>query len=325
MNARRGFLSAIGAGAFALVLPAAAQRARFRICWISPTPAADGSPFVEEFRNGMRDAGYIEGRDVSVEVYWGENSDERVAKLVAEVVASRPHVIVAQGRTAPPVARATSSLPVVFGFSGDVVEAGLVESLSRPGRNLTGISFLVVELIGKRFELLKALLPGAKRVAVVANPQHPGDRTERRASQAAAEALGLSLEYFEAGNTAELRGALAEIEKTGSNAVMFFPVQNVINNREHIAAWAIRNRLPAISGWAQFAEGGNLMSYGPNLREACRRLAVYVDRILKGARPAELPVELPRTVELVINLRTAKALAIPVSRALLERADRLIE
>jgi len=194
MSTRRNFLAALGSGAFAVAFRGAAQPLRNRVCWISPTPAADGSPFVDEFRHGLRDLGYVEGRDVSIEVYWGENSDERIAKLVAEVVASIPHVIVAQGRTAPPVGRATSTIPVVFGFSGDVVEAGLVESLSRPGRNLTGISFFVLELVGKRFDLLKQVLPGAKRVAVVANPQHPGDQTERRASEVAARTLGLSLE-----------------------------------------------------------------------------------------------------------------------------------
>lgn len=324
MSSRRAFLHALGACALGSGLHAHARSRPARVCWISPTPAADGSPFVDEFRNGMRDLGYSEGRNVVIEAYWGENSDARAAQLIAQVVASQPDVIVAQGRTAPPVARATQTTPVVFGFSGDVVEAGLAERLSRPGRNLTGISFLVIELVRKRMELLKELLPNAKRVAVVANPQHPGDRTEREVSRAAAADHGVSVEHFEASNAKELDVALAAMETAGCDAAMFFPVQNVINRRERIAAWAIRNRIPTISGWAQFAEGGNLMSYGPNLREACRRLAVYVDRILRGARPGELPVELPRTVELVLNLKAAKALGITVPRTILERADRLI-
>jgi putative ABC transport system substrate-binding protein len=325
MNTRRSFLTVLGAGALATALPVIAQPPRFRVCWTCPTPAAYGSQFLDELRRGMRQLGYAEGLNVLIEPYWGENSVERIEKLVAEVVASRPHVIVAQGPTAAMIGRASATIPVVFGFSGDPVEAGLVQSLSRPGRNLTGISFLVLELVGKRFELLKELLPGTKRVAVVANPQHPGDETERRASQAAATAFGLSLEYFEARNAAQLADALAAIEKSRSDAVMMFPVQNIINNRERIAAWAIKNRLPIISGWAQFVEGGNLMSYGPNLREVSRGLAVYVDRILKGAEPAELPVELPRTVELVINLKTAKALGLAIPRTLMERADRFVE
>jgi putative ABC transport system substrate-binding protein len=172
---------------------------------------------------------------------------------------------------------------------------------------------------------VKELLPGAKRIAVIAQPQHPGDRGERQASQRAATALGLELEYFESRNTGQLMDALAAIERTRSDAVVMFPVQNVILNRERIAAWAIKNRLPAVSGWAQFAEGGNLMSYGPNLREASRRLAVYVDRILKGTKPADIPVELPTHVELVINLRTAKALGLTIPQSVLLRAQRVIE
>jgi putative ABC transport system substrate-binding protein len=222
--------------------------------------------------------------------------------------------------------RATTAIPVVFGYSGDPVEAGLVESLPRPGRNMTGISYLVHELVGKRMELLKETLPGVKSVAVIANPQHPGDRAERRTSQAAAGALGVSLEYFEARNPAQLLEALAAIEKAArSQAVMLFPVQNVINLRERIAAWSMKNRVPTVSGWAQFAEGGNLMSYGPNLSEASRRLGFFVDRILKGTRPADLPVELPTRVELVINQKAARALGVKVPQAVLLRADRVIE
>jgi putative ABC transport system substrate-binding protein len=217
--------------------------------------------------------------------------------------------------------RATTTIPVVFGYSGDPVEAGLVESLSRPGGNMTGISYLALDLVGKRIELVREVLPGAKRIAIVAQPQHPGDQGERRASQAAATALGLSLEYFESRNTAQLMDALAAIEKSRSDAV----VQNIILNRERIAAWALKSRIPAVSGWAQFAEGGNLMSYGPNLREASRRLAFYVDKILKGAKPAEIPVELPTRVELVVNLKAAKALGVTVPQTVLLRADQVIE
>lgn len=234
-------------------------------------------------------------------------------------------MIVAQGATAPPMRRATTSIPVVFGYSGDPVVAGLVQSLSRPGGNLTGISFLALDLVGKRVELVKEVVPGAKRLAIVAQPQHPGDQGERRASQEAASALGLAIEYFESRNTAQLMEALGAIEKTRCDAVVLFPVQNIILNRERIAAWAVKNRVPAVSGWAQFAEGGNLMSYGPNLREASRRLAFYVDRILKGAKPADLPVELPTQVELVVNLRAARALGVTVPQAVLLRAHRVVE
>ena len=292
---------------------------------MSSTRVADGSPFLDELRRGLRELGYVEGRNLLLEAYWGEDSAERIDKLVAEVVAARPQVIVAQGGTAVVMRRATTTIPVVFGYSGDPVEAGLVDSFPRPGRNLTGISYLALELVGKRIELIKEVLPRLKRIAIVANPQHPGDQAERRASQVAATALGLSLAYFEARNTVQLGEALAAIEKSGSGAVVMFPVQNVITNRERIAAWAVKNRLPVASGWAQFTEGGNLMSYGPNLRESSRRLATYVDKILKGAKPADIPVELPTRVELVVNLKAAKALGITVPQTVLLRADQVIE
>lgn len=324
INRRRRLLAALGAGLLVASRGAAAQQP-FRIAWTSPTKATDGSPFLDELRAGLRELGYVEGRHIAIEAHWGEDSAERIAKLPGAALASKPHVIVAQGATAPPMRKATSTIPVVFGYSGDPLEAGLVESLSRPGANMTGISFLALDLVGKRIELVREVLPGARRIAIVAQPQHPGDQGERRASQAAATALGLSVEYFESRNSAQLGEALAAIEKSGADAVVLFPVQNVILNRERIAAWALKNRLPAVSGWAQFAEGGNLMSYGPNLRQASRRLAVYVDRILKGAKPAEIPVELPTRVELVVNLKAARAMGVSIPQGVLVRADRVIE
>lgn len=304
---------------------ALAQGTPVRLVWLSPTPAADGSPFFDELRRGLRELGYVEGGNVVLEPYWGDNTPARLEKIIAEAVASVPRLIVAQGGAAPVARRATTTIPVVFGYSGDPVEAGLVESLARPQRNMTGISYLALELVGKRIELLKEAIPSVRRIAVVANPSHAGDSSERKSSQAAASKLGLSLEYYEVSNAAQLAEAMTAIERARSDAVMMFPVQNIINNRERIAAWALKNRLPTMSGWAQFAEGGNLMSYGPNLREASRRLAYYVDRILKGAKPADLPVELPTQVEFVVNLRTAKALGIKIPQSVLIRADRVIE
>lgn len=325
MITRRNAVNALGLGVLAVALPVIAQALPSRISWLSPTKAKDGSPFLNELRLGLSDLGYVEGRNILIDPYWGEDSAERVPKLIAEVVASNPRVIVAQGSTAPPMRRANTSIPVVFGYSGDPVEAGLVESLARPGGNFTGISYLALDLVGKRIQLIKEALPGAKRVAVLAQPQHPGDSGERRASESAAAALGLSLEYFEARGAGQLPEALAAIEKSRSDAVVMFPVQAIMLNSERIAAWAIKSRIPAISGWAQFAEGGNLMSYGPNLRVATRRLAFYVDRMLKGAKPADLPVELPTRVELVVNMKTARALGIKIPQSILLRADSVIE
>jgi putative tryptophan/tyrosine transport system substrate-binding protein len=322
---RRAFILATLAGVGYGRAGLAADAPPFRVAWVSPTRAADGSLFLDELRYGLAELGYTDGRHVRLEAHWGDNARDQLDKVVAAVVASAPHIIVAQGGAAPPMRQATSTIPVVFGYSGDPVEAGLVSSLARPGGNMTGISYLALDLVGKRIELLKEVLPALKRVAVLANPQHPGDHAERRASQTAATALGVSLAYFEARNAAQLVEALAAIEKSGSEALVLFPVQTVIANREKIAAWSIRNRVPTISGWAQFAEGGNLLSYGPNLKQSSRRLAFYVDRILKGARPSDIPVELPTRVEFVANVRAARALGIAIPATVLLRADRVIE
>ena len=329
MPNRRNFLVTLGAGALANSFPAAfpvlAQGTPARVVWVSPTPAADGSPFLDELRRGLRELNYVEGKNLILEPYWGDNTPARLEKIMAEAVASAPRIIVAQGGASLVAKKATTSIPIVFGYSGDPVEAGLVESFARPQGNMTGISYLALELVGKRIELLKETIPSAKRIAVVANPSHAGDSAERKASQAAASKLGLALEYYEVSNAAQLTDAMAAIEKKRVDAVMMFPVQNIINNRERIAAWSLKNRIPAISGWAQFADGGNLMSYGPNLREASRRLAYYVDRILKGSKPADLPVELPNQVEFVVNAKTAKALGVNIPPAIRVRADRVIE
>lgn len=325
MTTRRHFLIAAGSGLMGAGIPAPAQQNAFRIGWISPSAEAVGAQFLDALRLGLRDLGFVEGRNLVLDARWGDDSPARIDSQVAELVAAKPHVIVTQGPTPAVVLRYTQSIPVVFGFSGDPVQAGFAKSFARPGGNLTGMSFMALELVSKRIELLKAVMPGLKRIAILANSQHPGDQAERNASSAAAAANGLEVEYFDWRGAAQLDSALTAIEKSRSEAVVMFPVQGIIGNSARIAAWSIKHRLPAISGWALFAENGNLMSYGCNLNESFRRLATYVDRILKGAKPADLPVELPLNIEMVINLKAAKALGINVPPAVMLRADRVIE
>ncbi len=325
MNRRRSFLKIASAGILNVAFSASGQLTPFRVAWVSPSTGDNGLLFVDAFRQGLRDLGYAEGRNIILDVLWGGESAERLESLVADLVKAKPHVIVAQGPTAYTVRRYTKIIPVVFGFSGDPVAAGFVQGYARPGGNLTGISFLALELVGKRIEMLKAVMPGLQRIAVVANSQHPGDQAERRASEAAAAVMGLTIEYFETGSGARLNSVLATIEKSGSEAVVMFPIQSIINNGRQIAAWSVHSRIPVISGWAPFADRGNLMTYGCNLRESFRRLATYVDRILKGANPGDLPVEIPEQIEFVINLKTARALGIKVPQAVMLRADRLID
>jgi putative ABC transport system substrate-binding protein len=187
------------------------------------------------------------------------------------------------------------------------------------------MSFLTLELVGKRIELLREFMPQVKRIAALANPQHPGDQAERRVSEGAAKRLGLELRYVESRNVGEVEPALAAIVKSGSQAAVMFPFATIMTRRRRIAEWAIEHRIPAVSGWAQFAEGGNLLSYGPNLRDSFRRLATFVDKVLRGAKPGDIPVELPSSVELVVNQRAARALGLKAPASILQRADRVIE
>lgn len=325
MTQRRLLLLGVAASTVVPGTPGLAQPAPFRVAWIGPGTMAEGQPLLDHLRQGLRELGYVEGRHLVIEARWGDHSAARTSDQIAAMVASQPKVIVALGPTTTGLHKATTTIPVVFAFSGDPVQAGFVESFARPGGNLTGISFLALELVGKRIELLKAVMPTLKRIAIVANAQHPGDQAERHASELAARALGLETEYFEVAGARLLDQALEAIAKSRCEAAVMFPIQSIISDSARIAAWSLRHRLPTVSGWAQFAEDGNLMSYGATPRESFLRLASYVDRLLKGAKPSELPVELPRHFELVINLRAARALAITVPASVLLRAERVIE
>jgi len=328
MNTRRKLIIAIGVSALASPLSLLAQPATkvLRIGWLSNDRSSGNPPMFAAFREGLRDLGYIEGRNLVIDARWGEGSSERLEQLAVELVQSKPQIIVTQGGPAThPVINAGATMPVVFGYSGDPVEAGVVSSLARPGRNFTGVTFLSFDLVGKRMEMLKEAMPGLKRVAIIANPQHPGEQGELRASMAAAKALGLAIDYHQARNEAELENAFAAIVKSRSEAIDVFPDASILRHSEKIAAFALKNHIPAISGWAVFAERGNLMSYGPSLRDSYRRLATYVDKIAKGTKPADLPVELPTIFELVVNMKTAKALGIKIPNSILVRTDKVIE
>ena len=306
--------------------PLRAQRpAQSRIGWLS-NDRPENSPFYDAFRLGMRELDYAEGRNLTIETRWGEGATpERLDQLAAELVGMKPQVIVTQGGPATfPVHRTGTRIPVVMAYSGDPVEAKLAASYARPAGNITGMTFLSLELVGKRMELLREVLPGLKRVAILANPEHPGQLGELRASQVAAKNLGLEIEYFQVRSKAELEDALGAVLKQQSEAIVQFPDAFTLRNRDRVAEFSNGNRIPAISGWAQFADSGNLMTYGPNQRAVFARLATFVDKILKGANPAALPIELPGSVELVINLKTARSLGLSIPQAVLVRADRII-
>lgn len=319
---RRAFIISL---ATLMARPSVAQAQRLlRVAWLSnDTP---NSPFFEAFREGMRELGYNEGRNVVIEARFAEGSPERLDKFAAELAAMKPNIIVTQGGPATfPMIRAKPAAPIVFGFSGDPVEAKLVDSFARPNGNYTGTSFMSFDLVGKRMELLKEALQNVKRVAIVANPHHPGEQGELRVSTEAAKSLDLYIDYHQVRNEAELENAFAAIQKSRCDAIDAFPDAFTMRNSDKFAAFALKSRIPAISGWAQFADRGNLMSYGPNLRDSYKRLATYVDKIAKGAKPADLPIELPSSVEMVVNLKSARALGLKLPNSILVRATRVIE
>ncbi len=256
----------------------------------------------EAFRQGLRDLGYAEGQNIVIEYRWSDWSPSRVAAFAAELVGLKVDVIVSIGGSVPALAakKATKTIPIVF-LASDPVKAGVVSSLDRPGGNLTGVNILTVELNAKRLELLKDAVSGVTRVAVLANPSNPATRRALKDLEEAAMAK-------------EQAKALLVVSDP-----MFFA------QRERIVDLAAKNRLPGIFEWREFAEAGGLLSYGTNITAMHRRLATYVDRILKGAKPADLPVEQPTKFELVINLKTAKALGLKIPQSLLVRADQVIQ
>jgi putative ABC transport system substrate-binding protein len=246
--------------------------------------------------------------------------------LANTLVRDKVEVIVAGGGPAARSAKdATKTIPIVFATSGDPVESGFVDSIARPKGTMTGISWLSFELVGKRLELLKEAAPGVSRVAILSNPQHPGEQRELRETQSSARARGITLEYHQARTRAEFDAAYEALSKQNVNGLLVFPEGVTWSNRLGIIDFAAKRRLPSMFGWKEFVEAGGLMAYGPNRDESFKRIAVYVDKILKGTKPADLPVELPVRFELVINVKTAKQIGLTIAPNLLARADRVIK
>lgn len=295
-----------------------------RIAWLSMVGRAARAAGLEPFLQGMAALGYHEGKTFELDERWGENSRETLERLAIEALALKPSVIVSQGPAINVARKLPGTTPVVFGISGDPIEAGIAKTLARPAGHFTGVTFMSYALVGKRVELLHEVAPAAKRIAVLSNPEHRGDAKELAATREAAAGLGLKVVHYPATNKTELQGALSAIATARNEALVVHPDALMVQERAAIGEFCLERRTPTISGWAVIAEGGSLLTYGPNLQECYRRLAYFVDRILRGAKPADLPIELPNTVEFVVNLKTAKALGITVPPALLLRADRVI-
>jgi putative ABC transport system substrate-binding protein len=298
-----------------------------RIGWLSALTEPD--PFLGAFRDGLRALDYVEGRNLVLERRYAKGSVEALQAHALELAQANVALIVAS-LTAVRGARAIKDIPVVFIISGDPIEAGLVKSLARPGGNLTGSTFLSLEVAGKRVELLKEALPRLRTLAVLSNTDHPGEGSERRATEAAAQRFGMSVVYVPFsqspfGVSTELDKALETVRRAQPDAMIVFPEGATMRSRTALAVFAAALRIPTMFGWSDYVEAGGLMSYGASQRAMHARLAVVADKILKGAKPADLPVEQPTTFELVINLKTAKALGLTIPPSLLLRAGQVID
>jgi putative ABC transport system substrate-binding protein len=279
----------------------------------------------EIFQQSLRELGYADGHNIAVEYRTAEGGP-RLLEIANELVREKVDVIVAAGGPAARSAKdAAKMIPIVFITSGDPVESEYVDSLARPGRNMTGLTWLSFELVGKRLELLKEAVPRVSRVAILSNPQHPGEQRELRETQNAARAMGMTLEYHQTRTSAELDAAYEVISKQNVNGLLVFPEGVTLANRSGIVDFAAKHRLPSMHGWKEYVEAGGLMSYGPNRDESYKRIAVYVDKILKGAKPSELPVELPKRFEFFINLKAAKQIGLTIPNRVMERANQVIK
>jgi putative ABC transport system substrate-binding protein len=324
---RREFITLLS-GAAVWPLAARAQQAAMPVIgFLNPTsPEALAEP-MRGLRQGLKEAGYVESENVTIEYRWAENQVERLPALAAELVRRRVAAIVATGGvvSASAAKAATKTIPIVFNVADDPVRLGLVASLARPGDNVTGVSILAAELASKRLELLHELVPGAVRVAVFANPSNPAADVTLSALEAAARAMGLQIQLLNASTSREIDAAFATFVSERPDA-LFVTGEPFFNSRRvQLVLLAAVRRVPATFALRDFAEAGGLMSYGASLRDAYRQVGIYVGRILKGAKPADLPVVQSSKFELVINHQTARILGLTVPPSLLATADEVIE
>jgi putative ABC transport system substrate-binding protein len=322
------FHFALGAMLFALCVSAEAQQAAKipRIGVLAGSSSSGEAPRVEAFRQGLRDLGHVEDKNIAIEYRYADARLDKLPGLADELIRLKVDVLVVSTTAAVQAAKnATRTIPIVFFGVFDPVAAGLVDSLARPGGNVTGFTNIATMLAGKRLELLKETVPKLSRVAVLYDPKCPGCLPQWNESQRQAQELGLQLHSMEVSSADKLEAAFKEATKarSGALAVTADPLANA--NRKRIADLATKARLPAIYPWGEFVDNGGLMSYGPNFAAVGRDVARYVDKILKGTKPADLPVEQPTKFELIINLKTAKVLGLTIPPVVLMRADRVIK
>jgi putative tryptophan/tyrosine transport system substrate-binding protein len=324
---RRTFLAS-GAAVLAAPLAAEAQQAGkvYRVGYLGNSSAYLEPDLVEALRQGLRNLSYVENQNIIIEYRWAEGKYDRFPSLVADLIQHQVDVIVTAGTPGTLAAKqATRTIPIVMAVSADAVGAGLVDSLARPGANVTGLTTMVQELEGKRVELLKNIVPRLSRIAVLKNPANPVMAIVFNEALTAARALHVTLEPVDIRAVDEFENTFATIAKARPGAILVLADRFLLAERKRIVMFAARQRLPAMYPYREFVTLGGLMSYSPNYAEAFRHAAVFVDKILKGAKPRDLPIEQPDTFQLVINLKTAKALGLTIPPSLLLRADQVIE
>ncbi len=324
-----GLISTLAFGLLAMPLPAEAQQPGKvpRVGLLTSASTAVAATWIDAFRQGLRDLGFIEGKNIVLEIRGGEAKPERISNLAAELVQLKVDIIVTGGLAATHAAKeATNTIPIVMRYDSDPVRRGVVDSLAHPGGNITGLASISQELNGKRFELLAETVPGVKRIAVLTSSRRfaAGEGRRYKKMVTAARALGVKLQVLLARDPATIDNAFLAMKTEHAQALIVIPSKAYIQHREHIIKHAAKNRLPAIYFQRKFVENGGLMSYGPDFADEFRRLGIFVDKILRGTKPAGLPVQQPTKFELMINLKTAKQIDLTVPPNVLVRANEVI-
>jgi len=324
---RREFMTLVG-GALATWPRAARAQKGIKpayIGFISGLDNAGAASFISAFREGLTARGYVEPGTLKIEALFADSALDRIPAFVGELERRRVDIIVTHAAATESVVRANRTIPVVYEFSADPVSLGIATDLAHPLFNATGITLMLAELNSKRLELLHQIVPDPRRIAVIANPLHPGVDLERRDSEAKARQLGIEISFFPTANKADLDRAFDKITAASVQGMLVFSEGFVVDNRQYILNFAMSRHIPVVSGWAVMAQSGAICTYGPRLVESYRRVAYLVDRILQGAKPVELPIEQPTALELVVNVKSAKILGLTIPPAVLVQADTVIE
>jgi putative tryptophan/tyrosine transport system substrate-binding protein len=326
---RRDLLVLVGGAAVMAPLAVRAQQKAMPVIGmlnpLSPGPVVER--YLAAFRQGLAEAGYIEGLTVAIEYRWAEGRADRLPRLAADLVEGKVDVIAASAGIAAALAakNATTTIPIIFAVAVDPVKMGLVASLSHPGGNLTGFSFLNTELTSKRFELLSELLRQVATIAILVNPKNPGAESSVRDIQEMARAKGMRVLVLKVARDSEIDPAFASYAQSGADALIILNDPLFFRRAEQLAMLASHQAIPAIASWREFADAGGLVTYGTNIADVIRRQGAYVGRVLKGEKPADLPVQQPTKLELVINMKAAKALGLAIPQSIVVRADDVIE